>query len=327
MEQQWHKDITITDVNAFFSIDEFRVGPEGNVHMLIQESGKDAVNSQLGVAYHDFRLLSYHHKEDLLKTFYFPETERLYNRLTVHIDKNQQVLCSGFYSEPNSLALKGSFSLQLDTKNGQFTAQDHQPFEMEMLAKYMTPAGQRSFEHDYNKGRRSTKFFHIDSLINKKNGGYILLGEFIQGFMGPEGKAGKYMRGNILMVDVDANGKISRTLQVPKNQMGNYLNNSYDSFLAYYDEEQIHFIYNDRIENIPYKERENLKRYNGNKKKSVCMMVSIDNTGKMTRKPLFYAAEQPFQIKPTLSKLLPGNKLLIYGQKGKTQSMGSLSLP
>lgn len=327
LEEQWHKELKITDIKSLLSIKEFRIDAEGNVHMLIRELSKNFTYNQLGIAYHDYRLLSYYHKDDQLKEFYFPETERLYNKITIQTDKNLDVLCSGFYSGPDSLMLRGSFFLKLDGKTSTISAQDHQPFELEMLTKYMGPTAEKSFTNNFNKGLYATTHYQVDSLISKKNGGYILLGEFVHSFQ--EEGIKKHITSNILITHIEPDGKISKTHQVPKVQSGSYsLSNSYLSFIAHYDEEQLHIIYNDRIENMPYKEKANPKSYKkGSKKKAVCMMASIDKAGNLSQTPLFYNADQPYQMKPKLSKLLAGNRLLLYGQKGKNRSMGLLSLP
>ncbi|MFM7487630.1 MAG: hypothetical protein ACKO13_12030 [Cytophagales bacterium] len=69
-------------------------------------------------------------------------------------------------------------------------------------------------------------------------------------------------------------------------------------------------------------ETEKAKNYNP--RKSVVVLVSVDQAGNVTKQPVFNALDAEVIVRPKACKQISNGEVIVYGQRKKTQQFASL---
>ncbi|MBL4586396.1 MAG: hypothetical protein JKX84_04970 [Flavobacteriales bacterium] len=162
---------------------------------------------------------------------------------------------SGFYNndiKTRHNLIDGAFLSYWDVESGSPTHISFDEFSDEFKSQYWSERKIKKYEKEKAKGKNRVGMdrFYLDYSIEKSDGGVILVGERFYTYTQRIGKMSiqKYVHGNIVIINVDANGDILWSKKVPKHQDSANPNNV--GYEMAYTNDKMYFLYNDNFKNI-----------------------------------------------------------------------------
>jgi hypothetical protein len=327
LNKLWGKDIELPYKDRNFHISDYILDAEGNIFMITEFSPerKKGENTTRGIPNNKYIILAYYHIENKLKEFDISLGGKWVSSVTFTMAPNGDLAIGGFYSNDRYFSIAGTFYLTIDQHTKKIKAQSLKAFDNELLKEFLS-------EKSIEKGRELPSFY-FDHFIVRKDGSVLFVAEqyyvTISSFTDP--RTGlitsnyNYYYNHLIVVNINADGSIKWAKKVPKRQ---YTSNDHGFFSSYAmatTGDKIHLLYNDNPKNEPlYKTDPDKIKSMNNPKKSIAMLVSIDNEGNVSRKPLFNTKDQSVILRPKLYSQTTSNGVILYGQKGKTYRFGRL---
>lgn len=270
------------------------------------------------------------------------------DRLSFAFDVNQNLLVSGFYEQKAGSGIfkysgiSGTFFMSIDKSTGQEKAKSFQDFDKDILESYFEPK-------QLEKGALLPNNFLPRQIVQKEDGGVICVYEqYSYSYSSGNGQAVEMTYyGDLLVTNVNPDGTIKWVKIIPKRQLfvqrkasvglgvgfvsASYMFNIksdqtiYYSYLLAITGDQIVFVFNDDPVNKdiqPAYDTEVLKKIKG----AVPMMVSLSESGNLSKKTLFEATDFDIIIRPRIAFQSSDTRILIYGSKGDTDKFGVLTV-
>ena len=341
MSEVWSKDVTFPVQDKNFSILDYDVDREGNIHFTtsIRMSYDEKTEKDSKGRYY-ITIYSYFHNTGELKQYDIGFTNEIIRTIDLDVNKNNELIGTGFYSE-RSLAdsYKGFFYLRIDPVSKEVKTSALSPFSTELLTELI---GERKAE----KGRELPAY-EIRETIALENGGMAVVAEhYVYTYSQTTDANGNvhtyetWLYGNVIVMYIDENGKMQSAGVMKKRQYCTARDGAPTLFqtmgigaypgvneLPYYG---IAILQNKGHVNILYNENpKNSERLSAGKKplsvrqkSAETMLVSFDPEGKVTTTTLFKAkdAEAGYKmpLMPRSSVQYATNSMIVFGRKGKT---------
>lgn len=267
------------------------------------------------------------------------------------IDESGNVKLGGFYYKKQSKGLfkgiyiRGSFFVMIDGKTHEKIAENSSEFDEEMMLEYRS-------DKQLDKGVYLDNRFYVKELVNKDDGGTLIIAEFFNLVVG-EARAGlqpiTYTYGDIVVVDVNKNGEIQWSKAIFKTQlyqqtrlalgavMGGLsvmtsipVSNDetiYFSYIVDIVDGSIIFIFNDHGANTDLSVPRRKIKPMTKPKKGIPMMVSIDKRGRVEKELLANSLSGDVIMRPRVSFInTKTDEIVVYGSKGGTDKLGRLTI-
>lgn len=244
---------------------------------------------------------------------------------------NNGVVVTGYYSE-NNKDLTGCFYWEINADSKETKVATFNKFGPEFINQFIKYG---SFFKDV---RKFDKEFGSVHTITRNDGGIILIGESVtvMEIRVKDENRKEYTNGDIMIMNLDSNGKLVWAHRIPKLQQYNDSNMLFDSqtddyfsYLAGIGEEDVYILFNDNDTNIgqtdvPDYEAKSLK----NISTSVVNLYSINlKTGDKTSRILSSVEESDVILKPSIYlHEMKGNDIIIFGRNKKEYKFGILKL-
>lgn len=295
-----------------FGFHSFAIDTIGNIHMLAEVKKE---TKEKGTSRYEYKIYTYFKKSESLHEYKVELNKNYISRISMKIDKMNNLVCAGFYSDKNSFNMKGIFYMRINPdikdvdviKTTDFTKNFLQLFMSERRAKK-----QKGLHHLVIRG-----------LVLKEDGGIILLSEYYHYYTttttdsrGNTRTTHHYVYNDIVVANIDKSGTIEWWTHIPKNQHTTNDGGPFSSFSYALKEDKIHIIFNEHKKLVNDLSPE--KRRNVPFRKSITVLVTIDTKGKAKKKPLFQAKEGKTIVRPKFYLQSSNNQLIMFAQLSKS---------
>lgn len=329
MNLLWEKEITLPYDDASFSIEDYKIGDNGEVYLV----GK-LFNSETSNYSHE--LLVYSSNGNNVDQHTFKIDNKYISGIKVDILENQNIICAGFYSNLENYNSKdGCFYTVLDSKSKEVIHKNTKAFSLDFLTQNMSEKKEGKVEKKANKGK-SIGFDNYDfkHIINKKDGGYYLIAEQFytneytvdkinynnnnNNKFNPRKKSVKeYFYNDIIVISVSSDGDIIWNKKIPKRQKTKNDNGALSSFGAHYVNNNLYLLFNDNAKNNNFEAGDKVYKY-GTNLNPVLTIVEITNEGSLERETLLSKEDTRLWITPTMMFNISENEFLLFGRSLKT---------
>jgi len=272
-------------------------------------------------------------------------------QMGLKVDENNNIKLGGFYYKKQErglfkgVYLRGSFFVLIDGKTRKKLAENAVEFSEDMMLEYRS-------EKQIDKGVYLDNNFYVKEMVNKDNGGTIIIAEYFTVVYG-ETRMGlqpvNYYYGDLIVVNVNKEGEIEWSKAIFKNQLytqtrlnlGAFVGGLsvmasipvsndetiYFSYLVDVVGDDIVFIFNDNGANtnldLPRRKTKALKV----PKKGIPMIVTFDKKGTMSKEPLAKSLKGEVIMRPRVSYVNTDNDtIVVYGSKSGDDKLGRLSI-
>lgn len=253
--------------------------------------------------------------------------------IQVDIADNGDILCSGLYrNDPKSVATDGAFFFRIDPATKKVT-KSVKEFPVEFISKYLTKKREEELAKKDEKGKDLGLYdYNKTAMLVKKDGGCYYIAEQFDSDQSygtqtiGNGKTisnglVKYYYHNIIVISFNKEGVVEWFECIPKRQEA--YDDLYSSFVPAIYNDQLYFLFNDHIENHDLWQTGKLKNFTF--KEAGCVtLVSLDKTGKQSRKVLDKAAA-PLFILPFYRKQFNDSELIYYSGRDENKWFSSVS--
>jgi hypothetical protein len=132
-----------------------------------------------------------------------------------------------------------------------------------------------------------------------------------------------YYYNDVIAVKVDPKGNIEWAEKIAKRQHTIEDGGFYSSYTLAIVKGRICFIFNDNPKNLTYDGVGKVANYRG-RAESVVTLVSLDQSGKQTRQPLFFG-DMEVIARPKVCEQITSRDVIMFGQRKKTQQFARVS--
>lgn len=228
--------------------------------------------------------------------------------IIIQPSESGRVRLAGFYYSDTE---DGAFVSYLDFETGGTFDSRYYPFTDQFRKQYRTTKKLPGYfaGHTYE-----TKEFAIDQVIETTDGGLVLTGGLSYSYA--NNNAAKFVRGNIVIVHIDADGEMSLNQKIPLFQ--ETFISTYAGYEIAYAKNKLYFIYNDNFKNVS-------KSFNGDKIETfvkgdnpvVVAVCDLTKDGEITRNEVWTTEQAGGMYEPSKRlSLISENRLIVRLQKG-----------
>ena len=238
-------------------------------------------------------------------------------------NENNQLLVTGFYSNIKTNAvwtndIDGSFIMRIDIDSKKIAKENQKDFPKELVNQL---AG-RDLDKKVKAGQGISNRFDIVNMLKRDDNSMLVVAEnrWIDAITTCTNNVCittyVYHNRNILLIDVDADGKIKSFYDIPKRQV---MNNTsfYQSFLTMQKHNEFIFVFNDNPKNIDKKiiNIKDVKAMN-NPGKACLSFIRLSENGKLSRENVTFDKKSKITVAPKFGvRVSEGQYIMPYYKK------------
>jgi len=333
----WEKEVTLPYKEELFGIENYIIDNNGNIHLLgiIYKDRKKS--KRVGSPNYKYQILSYTKNGKGFKEYPVDIEEKFITDMRIAINKDQDIICAGFYSGLSSYSIKGSFFLKINSKSNRIITRNFKEFGIDFITQNMTERQEKKTKKKADKGK-SIELYEYDlrQIILKDDGGAILIGEQFyitvttttttdaNGHTSTSTKY-HYHYNDIIAINISHNGEIEWAEKIAKSQRSTNDGGFYSSYQLFIKDDNLYFIFNDNPKNLFLKKGDRAYGIDSRSKKSVTAIVELNNKGEQTREALFAEIDSEVIIRPMAGEQISKNELILFGQKKKKQQFAKVT--
>ncbi|MBC7383931.1 MAG: hypothetical protein H7296_13250 [Bacteroidia bacterium] len=335
----WHKKLDFDVDDKKYTILNYSVSNDGQVILLGRQdlTRKEKVRKMPSYKY---LLYLYDGRKGNLEEYELSLGKLYITDIAYTIDNDHNKLAiAGFYSNKGPGYLTGTFYQRLDITTKKIEVEQTKEFERDFMMDHMS-------ERKVDKNKELANY-DIRSLIRRDDGGITMIAEqyFVIVTSSTSSSNGRsvttytyhYHYNDIIVVNINNDGKIAWSLTIPKNQYSINDNGRMSSYSFQVYEDKMYFIFYDNADNY---DKNTAKRSNKRLKinvkqmptpmKAVLGLAIVDYEGFLTREVL-QKSNKELKVKkgtpmfvPKLSENMK-DKLLVQAYWGKKYKLGFLT--
>jgi len=329
MNELWKKNVTLPYIDKLFIIEDFIVDNNGAVHVLGKVFNKKLRNKRKGKTNYKFQILSYYKDEDEVKKYDIRLKDKFINKILLTVNNDNNIICSGFYSDMDADVANGVFFLTIDGQTKQVLTESYKKFDADFLTQYLSKARKKRVKKRMAKGKKGMLVhYDLDDIVTKSDGGAVLIGEYynvvaVTSTTTMNGVTTTrttyyYYYGNIIAVNIAPDGQITWAKKVPKLQISINRPGYFASYAKMITDKHIYFIYNDNPKNLTTTKNQKGKIYSlRGPKKSIITLATIDLDGNLKREMIKKPEKSKLYITPRVCRQLNKKTMVLFGQRGK----------
>lgn len=263
------------------------------------------------------------------------------SNISLKVFEDESVVVFGLYSNEESNGVNGAFFIKINP-SGNIDFSNLDEFEFDFITKNMTEkqkAKAEKNEKDPDKEDAGLQNYYLHDLVLKENGEYVIFAEQYRMYVTSHttyvnGKASTtytyhYIYGDIIATSCKANGDLGSRQLISKYQHSTNDGGFYSSFFTLTEGNTIHLIFNgreaemdDAEEAVSKKEKKKAQR------KTVAALVSIDETGEITKKALFkFEGDESRRLAPKQCEKIGTGEVFLYTVMDRnTRVLGKMQL-
>jgi hypothetical protein len=280
-----------------------------------------------------YLMLRYDDKNDKATTIELSLGENFVTDLAATSLDNGDYICAGMYSKNGSEA-NGSFYALMDGATGTLKTKSLKEFSVEFLTQGLSDRRKKKVEERLKKDKETgiLTSYDIHDIIRRLDGGCVLIAEQYwletTQYYDSSTKMWRtsYIHHNedIIVINIDPKGNIEWAKKIAKWQITGGGALVFFSYAVQVVGDKIHIIYNDDKDNVDAVKDKDLDAYTG-EKNSIALLVTLDATGKMKRKPLFSNKENEITSVPKAAVQISPTEMLLLGKRKSDQKFAKLT--
>jgi hypothetical protein len=328
MKVLWSKIVVLPYTNKLFDVLNFDVSNDGDVYIvgkLYNEKRKEKVKEKPNYKY---QLLHYNATTENDNIIDIDIKDVFINDLKVSVNKNNDVICAGFYSKKGIETVLGTYLTIVDGKTKKIKSEFQQKFDFDFVTEKMTDSEIKKAKKLEAEGEETEmKHFVIRDIIRKNDGGYILTAEQ---FLDTKANTlnATYTQiyyDDILIVSISKAGGIEWKTKIPKRQFTSAESDNMVSFATVFMNDKLYILFNESNSNITknrFAKTNDLNLYSA-MSKQVQILFCFDMEGNRSSK-VFKHKGDGFFVNPKSIKRFNGDKILVLGKYVGRQKFGQL---
>ena len=316
-------DLNLPYLDRDFSVYDYVLDDLGNIHILASVALKGS-EKEKGKQKYELKLLSYFTATDELKEHDIDLGENYFSEIAIKINKDNDLVLTGFHSEKSSYGMKGVFYVKVSIKEQKVVIQHTTDFTTDFLELFMS-------EKKADKGKELSNYY-VDKVIPKEDGGVIMISEYYMYYTtsytnpqtGHTTYTHHYLYNDIIVVNFDSNGKVIWWSKIPKRQHTTNDGGFMSGYAIAVSGDKMHFVFNDNPANLNIEDPRKIKNMRS-PSKSLTNLVTLNNKGEMTKTTFFNTKENKTIMRPKFHLQSSQNQLIMYGSKGKSYTISRLT--
>jgi len=333
MTVQWNHRFALQETEGEFDRWETIVGPEDIVYMngrKTNDRGKTVVDGKPNYVHRVYGLDG----SGIVMEATIDLGEKFIKSASLKLIAGE--LCvTGFFAEDTSMESRGVYLQKIDFRSGAVTERvEHRFPQSTFVQLYGLEKGERAFDKFTQVPKNGIEYLKLSAVIPMPDGGLRMIGEIKwkdainRTTPRPSPSASlKYQKTTssnifytrqILIIDLDSNGDLTRTSVVQKHQDVAY-EQQFSSFSHFRSAEngQSFFLFNDHPENlVPFNIADGkVRKWNG--QKGCVSLVELDDSGAQVRSSIFDIREEEFAVYSSITMRITDNeRVILCGYKG-----------
>lgn len=332
INELWSNDVELPYNEELFDVVDLEVGNDGNVYLLgkvYEEKHREKKRGEVNYQYH----IIYYEKDNLSGV----DTEidsksKFFNEISMSVNNKNQVICVGLYTSDINAVSEGTFYLRLNSKTHK-----NEVITFKEFSELLEDNGTDSERKKKRKQDKLYKDYFFRNIIQKEDGGIIVVAEqyyVVVKTTTSTSSSGHtttrttyyYHYDNILVLNIDKNGKFIWQKIIPKKQVSVNDLGYYLSFTLATKGEDLYFIYNTTIykKNRSGKETSRFKRKNYMKNLSI---YKLDKNGELSEKTdLLDRKADKIMMVPKNGMQVSENEILMFGKLGRINRFALINI-
>lgn len=291
-----------------FSFQTIELAPSGDIHIMASVKVDDGRRAP-----RELRLFTVF-KDESIHEYPIIIGQNYITEYLMRVKSSGDVIISGFYSDKGGASMKGIFSLEVNPQRREITNTTTTDFTESFLAQFMSA----------RKAKKGKELwgYEVRDIFFKEDGGIQLLSEYYHFYItqttnaqGQTTTTYHYVYGNIMIADMDKEGRINWWAKIPKMQHTTNDGGFYSGMSYHFINGKIHLVYNDHPKNMEEVDPDRLR--NLNKKKAWTVLVTIDGDGNAEKTPLFKAKDKKTLLVPKSGRQVSKNEQILVSTVGK----------
>ncbi|RMG76640.1 MAG: hypothetical protein D6714_21025 [Bacteroidetes bacterium] len=332
-DKLWSKNIALPYPENTFGLEEYRIDNQGNVYLLGVLYQDKVSFRRRGTPDYQYIILAYNQNGDDAREYRIDLPNKFITDLTFRIQKNGNLVCSGFYADLGTYNIKGTYFFQLNPKTREILHENHKAFSFESLTEFMSDREKRKADRAKQQGDTPKQpelyQYSLDKLILRSDGGAVLVAEqyyFYQtggyNYYNQYVYTNHYNYNDIFVVNIRPNGEIEWTARIPKRQKTENDNGYFSSYAMAVVRDKLYFVFNDNGRN--YSGQRPNRLYNFNGKNSVIALAEVSKDGEVSIAPIAENREAAILTRPRVCRQIGSRQMAIFGERQRTFRFGSL---
>ncbi len=334
----WERETDLGFPAGNFSAEHVRISRGGDVYLLGRNylSRRRSLSAR-GTPY-NYALFKISDEASRPQSIAIPGTDKFVADLTFQINRPDEIVFAGFYSETSASNQKGTVYFRYDPVSNRFTTPVFTPFSIGVLEQLLT-------RRQIARGRELLNF-DLNQIILRNDGGGVLIAEqyhysarteyapygfspMYRRYYGyhPYRSTGRHIEqfefNEILVTNIGPEGDIQWAQIVPKRQTSVGDEGYYSSYTLAVLPEMLVFLYNDNIMNYSDHSRASAFGITGTRR-SVVTMAMVTHDGALIRYPILNSRDEGILTRPSISRQVDIDRVIIYGEWGNRYRLGNL---
>lgn len=334
MKEVWKKNVELPYSDKLFEIQKIILDNKGNTFVLGKLYNQMVKERKNGEPNYKFVLISYSDNGNLVSEYSVDLPKLFLTDVSIFVLESGDISCTGFYSEKNSINLKGVFTLVIDKKSGSVKSTSTQDFSVDFITEYMSERKANKVEKKAEKGKDvGLARYQFSENIPTPDGGFYTLAEqtwvdVVTTYSQNGGTTTTYIYhyNNVVVIRVNNQMKIEWMTQVPKMQASANDGGYFSSYFAIPLNGKLYLLHNDNMRNINVVKGEKLRSALKPLSESTVFLTEIDEKGNRKVSAVFNAKEVGQICVPKSTTKISDNSFVMYFRKGKKVRLARLTL-
>ncbi len=342
MEKIWQKDIELPYMEQLFRIEEYDISNKGNVFITgVEFREKQEAKKRKGEPNHRYHILGYFDKGAKVKDYVIDLGDKFITDLTATVRENDDIICTGFYSENGTWSIAGTFFLTIDGESKEIKTKSFKKFDEDFIVEGMTEREEEKAKKKAAKKDRNLEMYNYEfrELIQREDGGAILIAEqyrFYQTCHTTTDANGNtttrctnhYVYGDIILININPSGQIVWASKVDKYQHSTNDGGYFSSFFSHVVDDKIYLIYGETAKSF-YDRQDKLEQWKQlgkeDKRAMLTLLVEVNSKGETERELLFNNRIEGFSTRPKVCEQINPSQSIIYTRARKYQKFTRLT--
>lgn len=287
----WESNFDSDQINQLEDIESFDLNNNGDAYfMTLQYQDKRRASKKDGDPNYSYRLKEFSKKGKTVNAYDLQLGDKFISDITFGINSNNDIVCTGFYSEKGGFTIKGSFYLKFDYSSKSIVKESTKEFGLDFMTQNLSEKQTKRVNKKVAKGKNiELPNYNLKGLVMEADGSVVQIAEryyvTTHTYTDSNGNTRTtyiYHYDEIIVVRIDEKGDIDWIRKVRKAQASSSPSNQYLSFHFALIGDKMYFIHNGNSENLLVGEKESISAWKLNKKAAV-IITEIDIEGYMKK--------------------------------------------
>lgn len=288
----WEQSYQSDEIDKLEDIANVKVNNEGGVYLMAQifnEKRKTIVDGKVN---YKFKLKEFSKEGKSMNSVDLDLGDEFITQISIAINQNDDIVCTGFYSSKTSFGIKGCFYKLLDHKSKTLIKESKKEFSLDFITSEMSEKAAKKVKKKKAKGKSvELASFQLRDIVLDEDVGVIQVAEryYVRShtYTDANGVSHTYYTyhyDDIIVISISPEGEIEWARKIQKRQSSR----SPNSFMSYHlsiQGDKLYFFFNGNAESLlPNKKK---SHYWSTGKKAAGIIVEVNEEGYM-KKDIFY---------------------------------------